>query len=109
MPTDKCKENDLLRNLNSDIQLCAGGEAGKQLESISYNFFTPFESYIFSQHRKIMVILMQRSRLQKSVSKFMPKKIYEIDPKWLLATTSLFYMSWTTKGPVPYISFEVDS
>jgi len=59
-----------------------------------------------------MVILIQWCRLQKSVSKFMPKKIYEIDPKWfslLLATTSLFYMSWTTKGPVPYISFEVDS
>jgi hypothetical protein len=36
---DKCKENDLLRNINSDIQLCAGAEAGKQLESISSNFF----------------------------------------------------------------------
>ncbi len=36
------------------------------------------ESYIFSQHRKIMATLMQWSSLQKSVSKFMPKKFYEI-------------------------------
>ncbi len=38
------------------------------------------ESYIFSQHRKIMVTLLQCSSLQKSGSKFMAEKFYEIEP-----------------------------
>jgi hypothetical protein len=29
VPAEKCKENDLLSNIKSDIQLCAGAEAGK--------------------------------------------------------------------------------
>ncbi len=41
---------------------------------------TFFESYSFSQDRKIMVALIKWYSLQKSVSKFMPKKFYEIDP-----------------------------
>ncbi len=39
-----------------------------------------FESYVFSQHRKIIVTLMQWSSLQKSMSKFTPKN-YEINPR----------------------------
>jgi hypothetical protein len=33
--TEKCKDYELLTNINSDIQLCAGGEDGKQLVSMS--------------------------------------------------------------------------
>jgi hypothetical protein len=54
-----------------------------------------FESHIFLQQRKIMLTLMQWSSLQKSVSKFTPKKFYEIDP-W----TRTFYLAMD--GPVDY-------
>ncbi len=55
------------------------------LESISQNIFgvnlhTLFESYIFSQHRKIIVTLIQWSSLQKSMSKLMPKKFIRLTP-----------------------------
>jgi hypothetical protein len=39
-----------------------------------------FESLIFSPDGKIMNALIKWSSLQKSVSKLMPKKFYEIDP-----------------------------
>jgi hypothetical protein len=57
------------------------------MKNFGINFVTLFESYIFSQHRKIMVTLMQWSSFQKSVSKFTPKKFYEIDP-WPEVTDS---------------------
>jgi hypothetical protein len=37
------------------------------------NMFTLFESYTFSNHRKIRVTLIQWSIIQKSVSIFTPK------------------------------------
>jgi hypothetical protein len=63
------------------------------LDLISQNFFgvnlhTLFLSCIFPQHRRILVTLMQWSSLQKSVSKFTTKELYEIDP-WNLYSSTL--------------------
>ncbi len=71
--------------------------------SQSHKTFLPkfthyFESYIFSQHRIITVAIIQWPSLQNIVSKFMPKKFYEIDPSveerpgWVF--TKLSYMSY---------------
>jgi hypothetical protein len=38
-----------------------------------------------AQHRRIMFTLMQWSSIQNSVSKFMPKKLFEIDPSSLFS------------------------
>ncbi len=43
-------------------------------------FAHTFQKAISFQSRKIMVTLLKWSSLQKGVSKFTPKKFYEIDP-----------------------------
>jgi hypothetical protein len=45
------------------------------------HLLTLFQSYIFLQDRIIMVTLIEWSSLQKSVSKFMPKKFDAIYPR----------------------------
>ncbi len=60
------------------------------------NVFTLFLSYIFSKHRKIMSTWKQWSSLQKSVSKFTPKKFHEVNPWVEFATLdvgALFYVT----------------
>ena len=56
-------------------------KAGVDLIKLKINLLTLFESFIFSQDRKIMIVLIKWSSLQKSESKFTPKKFYEIDPR----------------------------
>ncbi len=52
-----------------------------------YSLF--FEIFIFSKDRKIMITLLKWSSLQKSIRKFTPKKLNEIDP-WFFALLEHF-------------------
>ncbi len=52
---------------------------------------TLFESFIFSQDRKIVNALIKWSSLQKSVTEFTPKKFYEINPcSWVCIHNNQF-------------------
>jgi hypothetical protein len=65
----------------SKKRACINLAPGVNITKLFYEkLVTLFESWIFPYHRKIMVILMKWASLQKRVSKFTPKKFYEIDP-----------------------------
>jgi hypothetical protein len=51
------------------------------IKHFGVNLHTLFESFTFKRYSKIMVTLMQWSSLPKSLSKFMPKKFYETNPR----------------------------
>ncbi len=65
---------------------------GQSHRTILVKFYLPFfESFIFSQDRKIMNALIKWSSLQKSAIKFTPKKFDEINPcSWVCIHNNQF-------------------